>query len=89
MKFQRIPGRKDVYDNLAVTGAGDLLTDIYLESREFLVVEQAGGAQAKVQEVIVELTEPRRAGQGYVFHTTWKITGMEVLDEVRLDPGAG
>ena len=111
----------DVYDKLAMTVAGDLLTDIYLQSRQSFVVAQAGGAQAKVQEVEVESARPSRKGGGYVFDTTWtaggsvghwghvhmrvnrfkanitiepvdgawKITGMEVLDEVRLDPGAG
>jgi hypothetical protein len=111
----------DVYDKLAVTVAGDLLTDIYLQSRQSFVVAQAGGAQAKVQEVEIESARPARKGRGYVFDTTWtaagsvghwghvhmrinrynanitvepvggvwKITGMEILDEVRIDPGTG
>ena len=41
----------DVYDKLALTVSGDLLADIYLQSRQSFAVQQAGGAQAKVQDV--------------------------------------
>jgi hypothetical protein len=107
-----------VYDKLAITVAGDLLTDIYLQNRRSFAVAQAGGAQAKVQAIAIESVQPSRAGRGYCFDTTWtaggsvghwghvhmrtnryqalvtiepengawKITGMEVLDETRLDP---
>jgi hypothetical protein len=44
----------DVYDKLAICVSGDLLADLYLEQRRSLVVEQAGGAQAKVMEVAIE-----------------------------------
>ncbi len=45
---------EDVYDKLAVSVSGDLLADLYLEQRKSLVVEQAGGAQAKVEEIAIE-----------------------------------
>ena len=41
----------DVYDRLATSVHGDLLTDIYLQNRKSMVVTQAGGAQGKVKEV--------------------------------------
>ena len=44
----------DVYDKLAICVSGDLLADLYLQQRRSLVVEQAGGAQAKVKEVAIE-----------------------------------
>jgi hypothetical protein len=44
----------DVYDKLAICVSGDLLADLYLEQRRSLVVEQAGGAQAKVKDVAIE-----------------------------------
>ena len=113
----------DVYDKLALTVSGDLLADIYLQSRQSLAVQQAGGAQAKVQELeIREATATRRDEDGLGFdvrtkwtalgtvghwgHThirqnlydailtirsidgVWKITGMEVLEESRIDPNA-
>jgi hypothetical protein len=113
----------DVYDKLALTVSGDLLADIYLQSRQSLAVQQAGGAQAKMQELEVrEATATRRDESdlgydlraqwtamgtvGHWGHThirqnlydailtiqsvdgVWKITGMEVLEESRIDPNA-
>ena len=113
----------DVYDKLALTGSGDLLADIYLQSRQSLAVQQAGGAQAKVQEVAIqEAVATRRDDDGLGYdvrakwtamgtvghwgHThirqnlydailelrsvdgVWKITGMEILEETRIDPNA-
>ena len=45
---------EDVYDKLAISISGDLLADLYMQQRMSLVVEQAGGAQAKVTEVAIE-----------------------------------
>lgn len=45
---------EDVYDKLAICVSGELLADLYLEQRKSLVVEQAGGAQAKVEEIAIE-----------------------------------
>ena len=113
----------DVYDKLALTVSGDLLADIYLQSRQSFAVQQAGGAQAKVQEVAIEEAVATRrddGGLGYDVrakwtamgtvghwgHThirqnlydavlmieavdgNWKIKGMEVLEESRIDPNA-
>jgi len=113
----------DVYDKLALTVSGDLLADIYLQSRQSFAVQQAGGAQAKVQEVAIEeAVATRRDDGGLGFnvrakwtamgtvghwgHThirqnlydavltieavdgSWKIKGMEVLEESRIDPNA-
>ncbi len=44
---------EDVYDKLALSVDGDLLADIYLQSRKSLQVQKAGGAQAKVKDVEV------------------------------------
>ncbi len=113
----------DVYDKLALTVSGDLLADIYLQSRQSLAVQQAGGAQAKVKELeIQEAVATRSDGEelgydvrakwtamgtvGHWGHThirqnlydailtirsvdgVWKITGMEILEETRIDPNA-
>ena len=45
---------EDIYDRLATSVSGDLLTDIYLQNRKSLVVTQAGGAQARVKEVKIQ-----------------------------------
>ena len=48
---------EDVYDKLTICISGELLADLYLQQRRSLVVEQAGGAQAKVKEVAIEDVE--------------------------------
>ena len=113
----------DVYDKLAISVSGDLLADIYLQSRKSLEVQKAGGAQAKVKAV--EVLEARIESQpdrslAYTFKAkwtalgtvghwghvhmrknlydalvtvdavdrNWKITGLELLEEKRIDPSA-
>ena len=53
---------EDVYDKLAISVSGDLLTDIYLQNRASMLIEQAGGAQAKVKEVEVISAKVQSAG---------------------------
>jgi len=111
----------DVYDKLAISVSGDLLKDIYLQSRKSMLIEQAGGAQAKVKQVEVLETDVQESkkqdgaldvrtkwtamgsvGHWGHIHTrqnvydaimtiavidgAWKITGLEVLEEKRVDP---
>ena len=54
---------EDVYDKLAICVSGELLADLYLQQRRSLVVEQAGGAQAKVEEVAIEDVEISKSSQ--------------------------
>jgi hypothetical protein len=112
---------EDVYDKLAISVSGDLLTDVYLQSRNSMIIEQAGGAQAKVKEVAVLETEVQESntqkgalavrtkwtaigsvGHWGHIHTrqnvydailtlsvadgSWKISGIELLEEKRVDP---
>jgi hypothetical protein len=111
----------DVYDKLATSVEGDLLTDIYLQNRKSFAIKRAGGAQARVKEVEV-LTAAARQAEGNAFnidaswtaegsvghwghvHTrknyydavitiepvdgSWKITGLDLIEEKRIDPGA-
>ncbi len=113
----------DVYDKLALTVSGDLLADIYLQSRRSLAVQQAGGAQAKVKELEIREAVATRSDAdalgyevrakwtamgtvGHWGHThlrqnlydaildmqsvdgVWKITGMQILEETRIDANA-
>ena len=114
---------EDVYDKLAISVSGDLLTEVYLQSRKSMIIEQAGGAQAKVKQVEVSETDVKESGKqkgaldirtkwtavgsvghwGHI-HTrqnvydailtlavadgSWKITGIELLEEKRVDPYA-
>ena len=69
---------EDVYDKLALSVSGDLLTDIYLQHRRSMAVQQAGGAQAKIKEVAVKKASAERiAGDGlsYALHGEWTALG--------------
>ncbi len=112
---------EDVYDKLAVSVSGDLLSDVYLQNRKSFAVQRAGGVQAKVKKVeIIEVAmqpHPDRplaltfkstwTALGTVGHWghmhmrknqyeailtaepidgVWKITGMEMIEEKRIDP---
>ena len=111
----------DVYDKLAISVTGDLLTDVYLQSRKSMIIEQAGGARAKVKQVDVFETNVQESkkqkgaldiktkwtaigtvGHWGHIHTrqnvydaimtvtvvdgSWKIAGIELLEEKRVDP---
>jgi hypothetical protein len=68
----------DIYDRLATSVHGDLLTDIYLQNRKSLVVTQAGGARARVKEIdIREVAVGPVAGKplALLFHAKWTATG--------------
>jgi hypothetical protein len=117
-------GEEDVYDKLATSVHGDLLSEIYLQNRKSLEVTQAGGAQARVKEVEIldaDIEPVSRRSLGMVCHTqwtamgtvghwghihtrknqydanitvepvdgAWKITGLEILEEKRIDQYAG
>jgi len=69
---------EDVYDKLALSVSGDLLTDIYLQHRKSMVVQKAGGAQAKIKEVEVEQASAERVdgdGLTYALHGQWTALG--------------
>lgn len=66
----------DIYDVLEQSVAGDLLTTVFLETRRGLLLENQGGARAKVKDI--ELRElnirPSDAG-GMVAEATWVVSG--------------
>ena len=68
----------DVYDKLAVSASGDLITEIYLHNRRLLVMAEQGGARAKVQDVqLLDAVQvgPATRGQEFTFQCLWRITG--------------
>jgi hypothetical protein len=68
----------DVYDRLATSVNGDLLTDIYLQSRKSMVVTQAGGAQGKVKDIdILDVSIKHLDDRplALVFHSKWTAMG--------------
>ena len=69
---------EDVYDRLATSVSGDLLSEIYLQNRKSLVVTQAGGARARVKEVeILEVDVDQLDDHplGRLFHARWTAMG--------------
>ena len=69
---------EDVYDRLATSVSGDLLSDIYLQNRKSLVVTQAGGARARVKEVKIQevkVSPLKDRPLGLLFHAKWTALG--------------
>jgi hypothetical protein len=65
-----------IYDTLAKSVAGDLLTQTYLEARRGLELVNQGGARVKVKEIeLIEFeTEPAASG-GFSATATWIVAG--------------
>jgi hypothetical protein len=66
-----------VYDRLALSVTGDQLTDIYLQNRQVMALENRGGARAKVDEVdILEVFEVNRSeDRGVRADAMWTVRG--------------
>jgi hypothetical protein len=66
-----------VYDRLSLSVTGDQLTDIYLQNRQVMALENRGGARAKVDEVdILEVFEVDRSeDQGIKADAMWTVRG--------------
>jgi hypothetical protein len=65
------------YDRLAVSVTGDTLTDVYLDHRRALEMEERGGARARVEAVEVlevEGVEPEADG-GFRADASWTVGG--------------
>ena len=67
----------DAYDRLAVSVTGATLSDIYLEHRRALHMEERGGARARVEAVEVpEVRSVRPAADGgFEVETVWVVGG--------------
>jgi hypothetical protein len=66
-----------VYDRLATSVMGDQLSQIYLENRRALELENRGGAQANVDEVEVLSVNQVTASEdgGFIADTVWTVSG--------------
>jgi coenzyme F420-reducing hydrogenase beta subunit len=66
-----------IYDRLAVSVIGETLTDVYLEQRRALEMEERGGAQARVEAVeVLEAREIESRNTGFAVRSTWTVGGM-------------
>jgi len=65
-----------IYDALARSLSGDLLTQAYLEINRSLELRNQGGARVKVTDVeIVECRPERLRGGGFTAECRWSVTG--------------
>jgi len=67
----------EIYDVLAQSVDGALLTDIFLETKHSLVLANQGGARAKVKDVVLEALTLKSAKQkdGFTAEATWTVQG--------------
>ena len=70
-------GEEAVYERLSFSVTGDQLTEVYLENRRALELENRGGARARVNDVeVLEIGERVREGSGdYRALATWTVAG--------------
>jgi len=69
---------EDVYDKLAVSVSGDLLSDIYLQNRKSFSIQKAGGAQAKIQTIEIDTAVAERLDDrplAYAIKGSWAAEG--------------
>ena len=68
---------KLVYDRLALSISGDLLTDVYLQMRRSMELENQGGARVKVDEVELLAVEEEQgsAETGLAYRCRWTAAG--------------
>jgi len=66
-----------IYDRLALSITGDLLSDIYLQTRRSMELEGQGGARVKVDEVEILDAIPEHATEtgGFVYRCRWTVSG--------------
>ncbi len=65
----------DIYDKLAISLEGDLLTDVYLQTRKSMEIENQGGAIATVQNIEVTEVEKTSSRDTVAFRTKWVASG--------------
>ncbi len=66
-----------IYDRLSVSVTGETLTDIYLEQRRALELEERGGAQARVEAVeVLEAGDITSGDTGFDVRAVWTVGGM-------------
>jgi len=62
-----------IYDTLAHSVSGDLLTSTYLETRRGLELASQGGARAKVKDIEMLDVAAEREGAGFRARSTWNV----------------
>jgi hypothetical protein len=69
-------GEEVIYDVLANSASGDLLTDIYLETRRGLELANQGGARVKVKDIeMIETSLLDSHGNSFQVVSRWNVSG--------------
>ncbi len=67
----------DIYDKLSMCNDAELLQKIYLQTRKSMVIENQGGIEAKVNEVLVTKVEEETSdGEGLSYRCNWIVKGV-------------
>ena len=66
-----------IYDALDQSISGQLLTQVYLETRRSLELENQGGARVKVKnlEMLNSDAQGLRGESGFTTHSVWNVSG--------------
>jgi len=66
----------DIYDKLAVSNDGDLLTEVYLQTKQSMVLENQGGIQVKVKDVeVLDVEKVSTDLAGMAYKCKWVVKG--------------
>lgn len=65
-----------IYDRLSKSISGELLSDVYLETRKSMEIKNQGGLRISVKEVgVTELQPVEEGGADPTFHCRWRVSG--------------
>lgn len=68
---------EDIYDKLSLCNDTELLEKIYLQTRKSMVIENQGGIEAKVDEVLVtKVKKESNDGVGLQYRCNWIVKGV-------------
>jgi hypothetical protein len=66
----------DIYDKLALSSSGDLLADVYLQTRKSMVIENQGGIRVKVKDVkVLDVEEVESVAGNLAYNCKWQVSG--------------
>lgn len=66
----------DIYDKLAVSNDGELLTQVYIQTKKGMVLENQGGLQVKVKDVeLIDVEEVSSDKSGISYQVKWIVRG--------------
>ncbi len=66
----------DIYDKLAISNEGELLTQVYIQTKQGMVLENQGGLEVKIKEVeLLSVEEVDAKEDGIAYQVKWIVKG--------------